>query len=243
MRAFEQAGFTPPDVVAAQAEPDPDFPTVTFPNPEEPGALDLALAQARRSGADLVLANDPDGDRLAVAVPGPDGGWQTLTGDQVGCAARRLPAGCHARPSRAPATGCVVTTIVSSTLLSRIAAAAGAQYAETLTGFKWIVRAGESPRQPVRLRLRGGARVRGRRDRAGQGRDRGRPGAARPRGAGPVPRRVAARRLRRAGDRARRAPDRPGHGRHRGTGRRHGAAAGGAAGGVRRGEGARRPPT
>jgi phosphomannomutase len=140
-RAFEQAGFTAPDVVAAQAEPDPDFPTVAFPNPEEPGALDLALAQARRSGADLVLANDPDGDRLAVAVPGPDGGWRTLTGDQVGALLgayllERIP------PGPDPDDRLVVTTIVSSTLLSRIAAAAGAQYAETLTGFKWIVRAG-----------------------------------------------------------------------------------------------------
>jgi phosphomannomutase len=142
LRAFEQAGFPSPDVVAAQAAPDPDFPTVRFPNPEEPGVLDLALAQARRSGADLVLANDPDGDRLAVAVPDPGtpGGWRTLTGDQVGALlGAYLLDVTPAEPSRL-----VVTTIVSSTLLSRIAAAAGAQYAETLTGFKWIVRAGES---------------------------------------------------------------------------------------------------
>ncbi len=140
MRAFEQAGFTPPDVVTAQAEPDPDFPTVAFPNPEEPGALDLALAQARRSGADLVLANDPDGDRLAVAVPDAGGAWRTLTGDQVGAllGAYLLEA---TPPGPGPDDRLVVTTIVSSTLLSRIAAAAGAQYAETLTGFKWIVRA------------------------------------------------------------------------------------------------------
>jgi phosphomannomutase len=142
LRAFEQAGFPAPDVVTAQAAPDPDFPTVRFPNPEEPGALDLALAQARRSGADLVLANDPDGDRLAVAVPDPQAaiGWRTLTGDQVGAllGAYLLGQG-SPDPSRL-----VVTTIVSSTMLSRIAAAAGAQYAETLTGFKWIVRAGDS---------------------------------------------------------------------------------------------------
>ncbi len=150
LRAFEQAGFAEPDVVTAQEQPDPDFPTVAFPNPEEPGALDLALALARRSGADLVLANDPDGDRLAVAVPDPDapGGWRTLTGDQVGALlgayvlAGGLTAGAPPPPGPPPGR-LVVSTIVSSTLLSRIAAAAGAQYAETLTGFKWIVRAGE----------------------------------------------------------------------------------------------------
>jgi phosphomannomutase len=144
LRAFEQAGFTEPDPVATQAEPDPDFPTVAFPNPEEPGALDLALAQARRSGADLVIANDPDGDRLAVAVPDPQvtGGWRTLTGDQVGALlGSYLLAGSQSDPQ--PENRLVVTTIVSSTLLSRIAAAAGAHYAQTLTGFKWIVRAGE----------------------------------------------------------------------------------------------------
>ena len=86
LRALRQAGFASPHVVAAQAEPDPDFPTVAFPNPEEPGALDLALADARRLGADLVVASDPDGDRLAVAVPdrAEAGGWRALTGDQVG---------------------------------------------------------------------------------------------------------------------------------------------------------------
>jgi phosphomannomutase len=144
LRAFEQAGFTEPDLVTAQAEPDPDFPTVAFPNPEEPGALDLALAQARRSGADLVIANDPDGDRLAVAVPDPEvtGGWRTLTGDQVGAllGAYLLAS---SQSDAQPENRLVVTTIVSSTLLSRIAAAAGAQFARTLTGFKWIVRAGE----------------------------------------------------------------------------------------------------
>src|SRR6185437_138908 len=145
LRAFEQAGFPPPDLVEAQARPDPDFRTVAFPNPEEPGALDLALAQARRSGADLVLAHDPDGDRLAVSVADPDavGGWRVLTGDQVGALL-----GAYLLDQIPPEPGIddrlVVTTIVSSTMLSRIAAAAGAQYAETLTGFKWIVRAGQS---------------------------------------------------------------------------------------------------
>ncbi len=164
--AFDQAGFPPPDVVEAQAQPDPDFRTVAFPNPEEPGSLDLALAQARRSGADLVLANDPDGDRLAVAVPDDTapGGWRTLTGDQLGSllgayllsleAAR--PSGAHAAPvafSESLAAGgattpgrqqpLVATTIVSATMLATIASAAGADYVETLTGFKWIARAGD----------------------------------------------------------------------------------------------------
>jgi phosphomannomutase len=143
MRAFEQAGFSLPDVVTAQLRPDPDFPTVLSPNPEEPAALDLALKLARGSGADLVLANDPDGDRLAVAVPDPDaiGGWRRLTGDQVGALL-----GSHLldrETGRETGLGdrLVVSTIVSSTLLSRIAAAAGARYAATLTGFKWIARA------------------------------------------------------------------------------------------------------
>ncbi len=144
LRAFAQAGFAAPDLVEAQAAPDPDFPTVAFPNPQEPGALDLALAQARRSAADLVLANDPDGDRLAVAVPDTDasGGWRVLTGDQVGAL---LGAYLLDQTQQQPDPGgrLVATTIVSSTLLSRIAAAAGARYAETLTGFKWIVRAGQ----------------------------------------------------------------------------------------------------
>ncbi len=143
LRVLGQAGFPPPQEVAAQAEPDPDFPTVAFPNPEEPGALDLALAQARRVDADLVIANDPDGDRLAVAVPDPGGtgGWRMLTGDQVG---GLLGAYLLDRPGGAgPGQPLVATTVVSSTLLSKIAAAAGARYAATLTGFKWIVRAGD----------------------------------------------------------------------------------------------------
>ena len=143
LRAFERAGFGPPKVVAAQAEPDPAFPTVAFPNPEEPGALDLALAQARDTGADLVIANDPDGDRLAVAVPDAtaSGGWRALTGDQVGglLGAYLL----DRAPGPEPSARLVATTVVSSTLLAKVAAAAGVRYAETLTGFKWIVRAAD----------------------------------------------------------------------------------------------------
>jgi len=144
LRAIARADFAPPLVVAAQQEPNPDFPTVAFPNPEEPGTLDLALAQAERDGADLMLANDPDGDRLAVAAPDPaaPGGWRVLTGDQVGAL---IGSYLLERTATEPEAGLrlVVTTVVSSTLLGKIAAAAGARYAETLTGFKWIVRAGQ----------------------------------------------------------------------------------------------------
>jgi phosphomannomutase len=146
LRAFEQAGFAAPDVVDAQFEPDPEFPTVRFPNPEEPGALDLAIARARRSGADLIIANDPDGDRLAVAIPDPaaPGGYRQLTGDQVGALLgsyllRRLAADPRTDMTRQ----LVVSTVVSGSLLAKIAAAAGAQFAQTLTGFKWIVRAAD----------------------------------------------------------------------------------------------------
>ena len=145
LRAIAQAGFAAPHVVAAQARPDPDFPTVAFPNPEEPGALDLALADALRLGADLVLASDPDGDRLAVATRRPGhglAGWVVLTGDQVGAL---IGASLLERTAgdADPSGRLVASTIVSSTLLAKIAATAGARYAETLTGFKWIVRAGD----------------------------------------------------------------------------------------------------
>jgi phosphomannomutase len=146
LRAFEQAGFPAPDLVLAQFEPDPDFPTVKFPNPEEPGTLDLALARARRTAADLVIANDPDGDRLAVAVPDPDlpGGWRILTGDQVGALLGAFLLGrMAADPDTRLDQQLFVSTIVSGTLLSSIVAAAGARYTQTLTGFKWIARAAD----------------------------------------------------------------------------------------------------
>jgi phosphomannomutase len=133
LRAFAQAGFEPPLSVGRQATPDPQFPTVAFPNPEEPGALDLALALARDRDADLVIANDPDADRCAVAVP--DGGaWRMLRGDEVGVL---LADTMLARGIR----GTYATTIVSSTMLRALAERHRVGYAETLTGFKWIVRA------------------------------------------------------------------------------------------------------
>ncbi len=145
-RAFAAAGFAPLLEVAEQVEPDPDFPTVAFPNPEEPGALDLSLALARREGADLVLANDPDADRLAVAVPDPstEGGWRALTGDELGTllADHLLRRGGHS------AADVLATTVVSSRLLSKLAADAGVTYGEALTGFKWVVR---TPREGQRF--------------------------------------------------------------------------------------------
>jgi phosphomannomutase len=127
---LETAGFAAPYVVERQELPDPDFPTVAFPNPEEPGAMDLALALARERDVDLVVANDPDADRCAAAVSGPHG-WRMLRGDEVGAllAHHLLTTG---------RTGTYACSIVSSTLLSRMAAAAGQPFAETLTGFKWI---------------------------------------------------------------------------------------------------------
>ncbi len=134
--AFLAAGFESPMAVEEQREPDPDFPTVSFPNPEEPGAMDLAIALAAAKGADLVLANDPDADRCAVGVPLPGGGCRMLTGDEVG--------GLLAEHVLTHTTGdrMVATTIVSSSLLGKIAAAYGVRYGETLTGFKWIIKAG-----------------------------------------------------------------------------------------------------
>ncbi len=131
--ALKQAGFAEPHVATAQAEPDPDFPTVSFPNPEEPGAMDLAMDLARELDADIVVANDPDADRCAVAVPGGPHGWQMLSGDEVGALLAQ-----HLLAVRRE--GVYATTIVSSSLLGKMAVDQKQLYAETLTGFKWIGR-------------------------------------------------------------------------------------------------------
>ena len=127
-----RSGFRPSRVVAEQAEPDPRFPTVSFPNPEEPGAIDLALAEARATGADLVVANDPDADRCAVAAV-IDGEWRMLSGDELGA----LLADDALRSGRRGTYAC---SIVSSSLLATMAAAHRQPFTYTLTGFKWIGR-------------------------------------------------------------------------------------------------------
>ena len=135
-RVLAEAGFTNVSLVAAQAEPDPDFPTVPFPNPEEAGALDMAIEQARSEGADLIIAVDPDADRCALAVPDPASptGWTPLSGDQIGCLLGEFLASRGVR-------GSLANSIVSSRLLGRIARAHGLVHHTTLTGFKWIARA------------------------------------------------------------------------------------------------------
>ncbi|WP_420035288.1 phospho-sugar mutase [Streptomyces sp. cg28] len=134
LAAFARAGFPEPVLVPEQAEPDPDFPTVAFPNPEEPGAMDLSFATAGSlaEAPDLIIANDPDADRCAVAVRDGDA-WRMLRGDEVGALLA-------AHLVRRGATGVLAESIVSSSLLGRIAEAASLPYAETLTGFKWIAR-------------------------------------------------------------------------------------------------------
>ena len=120
--------------VPQQRDPDGDFPTVAFPNPEEDGAMDLSLALAEEVGADLVLANDPDADRLSVAIPDETGAWRQLTGNEVGL----LLTDELLRHGPQDGDRLVVTTVVSTSLLARVAQAHGARLAETLTGFKWI---------------------------------------------------------------------------------------------------------
>ncbi|GAB3590443.1 phospho-sugar mutase [Angustibacter peucedani] len=140
--ALQRAGFAAPYVVPSQGDPDPDFPTVAFPNPEEAGAIDAALDAAREQQADVVLANDPDADRCAVAVPDPaaDGGWRMLGGDEVGVllgayVVRRLEA-----DGGVPEGTVMANSVVSGRQLAAVCAAHGVRHVETLTGFKWISR-------------------------------------------------------------------------------------------------------
>ncbi len=136
IRAARQAGFPEPAKVAAQFDPDGRFPTVSFPNPEEPGAMDLSLADARAQHADVIIANDPDADRCAAGIRSA-GDYRMLTGDEVGALLGWWIAE-RGRRDGSPATGVYAESIVSGTLLERIAADAGLGYATTLTGFKWI---------------------------------------------------------------------------------------------------------
>ncbi|MCA5892356.1 phospho-sugar mutase [Isoptericola sp. NEAU-Y5] len=150
-RALADAGFTDVVPVAEQADPDPDFPTVRFPNPEEPGAIDMALGLAADVGADLVIANDPDADRCAVAVMDPtvgtyqgaetarSHGWRMLHGDEVGALLGREIAA-RADAVRGAQRPVLASSVVSSRALSSIAAHHGAAHVTTLTGFKWIAR-------------------------------------------------------------------------------------------------------
>ncbi|THE07185.1 phospho-sugar mutase, partial [Microbacterium oleivorans] len=135
-RVLETAGYPAPIVVEAQIHPDGRFPTVAFPNPEEPGAMDLAFETARAAGAELIVANDPDADRVAVAIPdaAADGGWRRLTGNEVG-----LLLGWRA--ARTASSGTLACSLVSSPGLQTIAEHYGLDFSATLTGFKWISRA------------------------------------------------------------------------------------------------------
>lgn len=138
-RILDAAGYPPPTPVAAQIAPDGRFPTVSFPNPEEPGAMDLAFETAREVGAEFILANDPDADRLAVAIPDPAApeGWRRLTGNQIGL----LLGWRAARTANAASGATLACSLVSSPGLAAVAEHYGLGFASTLTGFKWISRA------------------------------------------------------------------------------------------------------
>lgn len=138
VRALERSGFERPSIVDRQHRPDPNFPTVAFPNPEEPGAMDMVIDLARRSGASMALANDPDADRLGVAIPTTSGEWRRLSGDEIGW----LMAD-HILTNTSGDNRLVVTTLVSSSLLSKMAQAHGVEFEETFTGFKWMAAAVE----------------------------------------------------------------------------------------------------
>ena len=132
-QVFYKAGFAAPILVSAQAAPDPDFPTVAFPNPEEPGAIDLALETAKNCDAHLVIANDPDADRCAAAVNDPATGWRMLRGDELGAIFGETIA-------RRSSQGVFANSIVSSSILKKIANHYNIEFKETLTGFKWLAK-------------------------------------------------------------------------------------------------------
>jgi phosphomannomutase len=132
-KVFAESGFPDLILVTEQAEPDPDFPTVAFPNPEEPGAIDLALATARKYGADLVIANDPDADRCAAAIKDRSGQWRMLRGDELGVIFGEWIA-------RSAPRGTFGNSIVSSSILKKISAHYGVDFKEVLTGFKWLAK-------------------------------------------------------------------------------------------------------
>lgn len=134
---FKAAGFSAPILVKEQAEPDPDFPTVQFPNPEEPGAIDLSLNLAAEVGADIVIANDPDADRCAGAINDPAVGWRMLRGDEVGAILGHYIATTMKESCFGKSFG---NSIVSSSILGKIARAHGIEFHETLTGFKWLAK-------------------------------------------------------------------------------------------------------
>ncbi|MGY1552268.1 phospho-sugar mutase [Microbacterium sp. A588] len=138
-KIIREAGYSHPKTVGEQLRPDPTFRTVAFPNPEEPGAMDLAFAAARRTRADFIIANDPDADRLGVAIPDPDvaGGWRRLSGNEIGL----LLGARAARAAEGQAGASLACSLVSSPGLGVIAAHHGLDFHETLTGFKWISRA------------------------------------------------------------------------------------------------------
>lgn len=137
LATFKTAGFSDPILVKEQADPDPDFPTVKFPNPEEPGAIDLSLKLAAEVGADIVIANDPDADRCAGALKETHTGWRMMRGDEVGAVlghyiATTMKESCFGKS--------FANSIVSSSILGKIARAHGIEFHETLTGFKWLAK-------------------------------------------------------------------------------------------------------
>ncbi|OBZ75867.1 putative phosphoribomutase [Grifola frondosa] len=137
-RAFDIFGLPPYIAVAAQQQPDPEFPTVKFPNPEEKGALDLAISTANECGAQYILAQDPDSDRFAAAEKGPDGKWIVFTGDQLGTLFASLTLERYKSSGTPLAKLAMVASTVSSKMIEAMAAAEGFKFVECLTGFKYI---------------------------------------------------------------------------------------------------------